>query len=339
MFIVSKSDICFIFVQTICLLSLLSNTTLIVTFFTCPLKRVKSYKYFFLLTAINDISFTVAHGVSMPRVVCMKSYFAVFSTPAFGQPVIINWIAFLTLAVLLSTTASLVINSFLYRYYQLCRYQRFHSLPMGKALVLGLLCVGFTSYVCMFILVVCSFDKTFMFTIAEVDGLPGFDVNNAVIVGFSLRKSLNVEQIVLTFGLDIFCLTMTFIAVFCAVNIAVFLRKSTLSKSCLEHYRRLFLLLLAQTVCPLLLLLLPFMLTVVAILAEIDTSSLYADALDIMVSLYPLTNSLIVTFFLEDYRNFILTKLRLKKRSLSSPSSVNVLTSHNPTHRKLSQVC
>ncbi|VDL76239.1 unnamed protein product [Nippostrongylus brasiliensis] len=64
---------------------------------------------------------------------------------------------------------------------------------MCKALVLGLLCVGFTSYVCVFILAVCSFDKSFIVTIAEVDEVPGFDVNNAVIVGFSLRE-INVIQ-------------------------------------------------------------------------------------------------------------------------------------------------
>ncbi|WKY07781.1 hypothetical protein Q1695_007335 [Nippostrongylus brasiliensis] len=249
MLVLSICDFCYIFVQTIGLLSLLCNFTLISLFFACPLKKVKSYKFFFLLTAINDVFISITHGLSLPRVVYMKSYFIIYSTPTLGQPVMVNWIALIMLALSITATVVLLTYSFIYRYLQLCRSDYLEPFLIKKTMMsLALLGVVYPSNVWIFLIVVYSHDSQFVIDTQEVSSIVGVDINNAVIIGFSLKKSLNGTQKAVTIEIYLFTFIMFMISAICALNIASFLKNSTLSKTSLAHYRRMFFLLLVQDI-------------------------------------------------------------------------------------------
>ncbi|VDL75324.1 unnamed protein product [Nippostrongylus brasiliensis] len=246
----------------------------------------------------------------------MKSYFIIYSTPTLGQPVMVNWIALIMLALSITATVVLLTYSFIYRYLQLCRSDYLEPFLIKKTIMsLALLGVVYPLNVWIFIIVVYSYDSQFVIDTQEVSSIVGVDINNAVIIGFSLKKSLNRMQTAVTIEIFLFTFIMFVISVICALNIASFLKKSTLSKTSLAHYRRMFLLLLVQTACPTFLMFLPLLVATIAIFGGVDTPLFYADCVDMAFSLAALLNPLIIIAFLGEYRNFILYKLGLNKRS------------------------
>ncbi|WKY07780.1 hypothetical protein Q1695_007334 [Nippostrongylus brasiliensis] len=326
----SEMNFSSIIVQTICLLSLLSNFTLLILVFACPVKRVGSYKYFFLLSAVNDMAFSVAHGISQPKVISVNSYFVVYSTPIHGLPLVVNWIGVLSLIVLLSTTGAVVVNSFMYRYIQLYRSACFDLFPIWMATMFTFITFATTANGCVFAFVVFSFGNDVDQSIRELLHDAGLEINNTAIGGFSLQKTLNAGQMALLIQFVSCTLIWALGVLFCALRIAALLRKSTLSKTSLVHHRRMFFLLLAQTACPGLFICLPMVTAAGIIFAGIETSALYADMLDMFLSFHPLGNPIIVILFLDDYRSFILTLLiyLMENSSFENPGEIYVARIH-----------
>ncbi|KAK6042035.1 hypothetical protein COOONC_20461 [Cooperia oncophora] len=109
-------------IYIICGISLLSNAIFLIVYFLCPLKKIKSYKYFFLLTVLEDVVFSATFGLLVPLVVSGSDYIIFFNTGIISDRTVAS-ILLTVFTVSFFTSLLLVTNSFLYRYLQLCRWR------------------------------------------------------------------------------------------------------------------------------------------------------------------------------------------------------------------------
>ncbi|KAK6042090.1 hypothetical protein COOONC_20405 [Cooperia oncophora] len=106
--------------QTISLLSILINLYLVYVYFRCPLKNVKSYKYFFLLTAVQDIIYSWCIFLTVP-VVLADNFSLVFIATGLVHGLLFGQILMTVFIAVFITSILLIANSFLYRYLQVCK--------------------------------------------------------------------------------------------------------------------------------------------------------------------------------------------------------------------------
>ncbi|KAK5971260.1 7TM chemoreceptor [Trichostrongylus colubriformis] len=209
----------------------------------------------------------------------------------------------------------LVTNSFVYRYLQLCRTQFFQALSSTKywtlgSIVNGLLLVDY----CIVIFVVTAPRESIEYFVRNTVVIPGVDINDTSYLGLSIKHSGNPLHIAFIANLVLVIVMLTWTNIYCARSIAVFLRKAARHRNTLTLQRQMFTLLLLQAAGPLFFAQLPFFLAVFLLCAGIDTSYLITNLIDVMISLLPLLNPILILAFLRDYRNFVLIKLRIKRQ-------------------------
>ncbi|RCN46661.1 hypothetical protein ANCCAN_07290 [Ancylostoma caninum] len=107
---------------------------------------------------------------------------------------------------------------------------------------------------------------------------------NAVSLGFILQTT--------SIGVILECLH-----VFCASN------------HILEYFQQAE---IFQAACPAIFLHVPFFTGILLLFTGIETSAVITNAIAVLLALYPFFNPLIIVTFVADYRNFVITKLRLR---------------------------
>ncbi|XGW31420.1 hypothetical protein V3C99_009969 [Haemonchus contortus] len=308
-------------VYIITTLSLLANIIFIIVYYYCPLKKVKSYKYFFLFAAMQDIVYSVAFLLSLPRLISQDNFMVFIATGVLRrQPIGLILISLFYESFYVSSL--IVTNSFIYRYLQLCRTELFQMLSATKWRIMG-----FTvNLLLMIILFVIFFavalpGKELEFFVRNTIVISGADIDNSSFVGFSVEHSSVVDIILLTI-LVLLSSAIAIINLFCARRIAVFLKTAALRHNPLTFQRKMFTLLLLQAGGPFFLAHLPLFFAVFLLFAGVNTTPLITSIFDILISLLPLLNPIIIIVFITDYRKFVLLKLSFTKKVSGSVASI-----------------
>ncbi|EPB76012.1 7TM chemoreceptor [Ancylostoma ceylanicum] len=303
-------------------LALLNSFALVAIYFCCPLRNVNSYRYFFILASVQDIAFSIALILTVPRVVSQKYYFIFISTGCVDQYPY-GYIPLLLFCVSFFTSLLLVTNSFIYRYLQVCRTQLFNIYSSSKnraiAIVINSLLVA--NYV---LVIYIGFWPNEYFTdlVHGTIVVPGFDIVGRTFIGFSMQYSMNAVNLILILDTLTVMVLLECIHFFCARRIDSCLRRSALSKKSQNLQRQMFILLLLQAACPAIFLHIPCAAATLFLFTGLTTTPATTNGIGVLLALYPFFNPLIIIAFVRDYRNFVLTKLRLRKATKQVNSSV-----------------
>ncbi|XGW31412.1 hypothetical protein V3C99_009964, partial [Haemonchus contortus] len=297
-------------------ISLILNILLLIVYFRCPLKKIKSYKYFFLLTVLEDFIFSATFVWLIPLVVS-NSNFIIFFATGVDSDRITDSILLSIFTLSFFTSLVLVTNSFLYRYLQLCRSDLFQRCSVKKTVLMAcLINLIITLNIAIAMYKVFWPDEEFVQLVTNTVNIPGVDIGSAAFIGFSLKNNLNTIDLLLLVDLVTTVVLMVLVNVYCAKEIVSFLRNaSSQSKNFMANQRHMFILLLLQTSCPLVFLQIPWFFSVILLFCGISTNSFTTGIISISISLYPISNPIVIMAFMKDYRNCILTNLRLRKPS------------------------
>ncbi|EYC29949.1 hypothetical protein Y032_0005g2354 [Ancylostoma ceylanicum] len=308
-------------------LALMNNCVLLVIYFCCPLKNVNAYRYFFMLAAIQDMTFSMTLILAVPRNVSQKFYFIFISTGWMNEKPY-GYIPLLLISVSYFTSLLLVTNGFIYRYLQVCKTHLFniYSTLKNKAIGVVINLVLVASHV--FVVYVCFWPNEQFAHLVHQDNVTNFDVLGSTFLGFSTKYRSNWTNETLVLSNLMILLLMEYIHFFCARKIAICIRKSALSNRSQTLQRQMFILLLVQAVCPVIFLHIPTAASLLCLFAGFSTTSTAIYAIGVLMALYPFFNPLIVVIFVRDYRNFVLINLRLR----ADPQQTN--TSITP-HKRL----
>ncbi|XGW31415.1 hypothetical protein V3C99_009965 [Haemonchus contortus] len=141
----------------------------------------------------------------------------------------------------------------------------------------------------------------------------GMDMSNTALFGLSKMYSMSTLNQVLSVTLVLIFILTSGLNIFCAKAIGAFLKSAALRSSSLTLQRQMFILLLLQAGFPILFVQMPFCFSAIFFFTNINSTPLITNLIDILMTSLPLVNPVIIIAFLGDYRNFVLTKLRLKK--------------------------
>ncbi|KAL6733572.1 hypothetical protein Aduo_004208 [Ancylostoma duodenale] len=303
-------------------LALLNSFTLVVIYFCCPLRNVNSYRYFFILAAVQDITYSVALILTVPRVVSQKFYFIFISTGYVNQHPY-GYIPLLLFCISFFTSLLLVTNGFIYRYLQVCQTHLFnvYSTSRNRAIGVAINLILLVNYV---LVIYIGFWPNEFFThlVNSTIVVPGFDITNRSFIGFSMKYSMNALNLILILDTLTVMVVLECIHFFCARRIDSWLRRSALSKKSQRLQRQMFILLLLQAACPAIFLHIPCAAAVIFLFTGLKTTPATTNGIGVLLALYPFFNPLIIIAFVKDYRNFVLTKLRLRRAPKQPNSSI-----------------
>ncbi|KAK6028960.1 hypothetical protein OSTOST_04939, partial [Ostertagia ostertagi] len=174
-------------VYLISVFSLLGNLIFIIIYYRCPLTKIKSYKYFFLFTAIHDIIFTLVFLLSLPRVVSQDYIYTVIATGVLShQP--FGSILLMAFCVSFFTSTLILTNSFIYRYVLLCRNQLFHRISAMKTVVAGSIINSILMiYFCATVYVIGLPNQDLENFVKKNLAIPVININDIALIGFSAK--------------------------------------------------------------------------------------------------------------------------------------------------------
>ncbi|KAL6733574.1 hypothetical protein Aduo_004210 [Ancylostoma duodenale] len=308
--------------QIISGLSLIANLYLVYVYYICPVKVIKSYKYFFLITALQDIVYSICIILIVP-VIISKDFAFVFLAvgPMYKQPGGQVLMIFFVLSFIFSLL--IVTNSFIYRYIQVCR-PRFFDTYQSRLGVTVVLLLNLSIIVNWLFIVYFDFWPTSL-TIAQLSDtvllLTGLNSSECAQLGLSLKYGLlNPLNLALVVEVLLLMSAMGGIMAFSALKISSTLKQATFSKNLRKMHRQLFTLLLLQTACPMTFLHTPCFLCFIFLFTGLKSTTAVSYIISILLALFPLFSPLIIIGFLNDYRNHTLVKLRLYKKASEAPS-------------------
>ncbi|XGW31418.1 hypothetical protein V3C99_009967, partial [Haemonchus contortus] len=298
---------------TISAFSLMTNTILIIVYLYCPVKKMNSYRYFFLISAIQDIIFSVVFLLSFPRLISKNNVFVIISSGILNfEP--IGYFLIIIFCVSYFTSVLVVTNSFLYRYLQLCRMQLFQRFSSSRAVVMcfvinAVLIIYYSGAVYWI-----SFpDENLRYFVESSIIMLETKFCGASFIGLSAKYTMSTTDLVLLAVLFLALATLAVINIFCAGKIGAFLRKAANRHNPLKHQRRMFTLLLLQAACPFIFMQVPAFIAMFLVFAGIDSPQIITNSMDISFALQPFLNPVIIVLFLREYRDFVLVKLKLKR--------------------------
>ncbi|RCN46443.1 7TM chemoreceptor [Ancylostoma caninum] len=260
---------------------------LLIIYFRCPLKHVSSYRYFFILAAIHDMTFS-STAILISPISANVQVIADISAQSFVGPEMIYFRANLFNIYLTPRNTMIVV-------------------AINLTLLLDYLFtirIGFWP------------DEHFTQLVQKTIELPSLDIVNASYIGCSMEVTMNVASLAFVAQTTTIVVFLECLHVFCALRIYTSLGKSLISKKSQSMQRHMFILLLLQifqAVCPAICIHIPFFAGTLFVLTGISTSAVITNVIAALLALYPFFNPLIIVTFVTDYRTFVITKLGLRK--------------------------
>uniref|UniRef100_A0A912MII7 7TM GPCR domain containing protein n=1 Tax=Haemonchus contortus TaxID=6289 RepID=A0A912MII7_HAECO len=250
-----------ILIYVISAISLLLNTFFLVLYFRCPLKKIHSYKYFFLLTVLEDIVYTITFTPIIPRIVS-KNYFMIFIVTGIINIIEDQMHLFCilpTVCMSFFVASILVINGFVYRYLHLRRIQFIQNLSRKKTVIIASL-INLAVLSNVFIVIHVAFwpSDGFIHTVADYVDIPGIDINASAFLGFSIKYGTDYFHLALTIEMMFLLIAMVLVNVYCAKKIVGFLKNVKHKNNFISLQQQMFILLLIQAACPLIFLAVPY---------------------------------------------------------------------------------
>ncbi|EYC03174.1 hypothetical protein Y032_0095g2801 [Ancylostoma ceylanicum] len=320
--------------QSISVVALAINVFLIVIYFKCPLKRVREYRYFFLMTAIQDTLLALCCLFLTPITISREST-VVFMATGILHKKPIGEVAIIFFCTVFIVSILIVANSFIYRYIHLCRNEIAHIYQSEKwlALMIAINIIIIINWLCM---VLCGNGReaTVQYDINPTAvRLSGLNVNETGLVGFHLAADMNKLTLILLCENWSVMFVLLAVGCFCALQIAHTLRKSSISKNARKYHGQMFTLLLLQTACPAILMQAPVGLMYVMLFTGTSSTTTMTIVIGILLALFPVFDPIILIVFLKDYRNYILARVGLRRFERSvSPSARHTFVGTHGTH-------
>ncbi|KAK5980158.1 hypothetical protein GCK32_012174 [Trichostrongylus colubriformis] len=249
----SDSEVTYIVDGVVKIVSIFATVTslfLLFIYIRCPLKRVQGYRWFFLLTAIQDVVLALGCLFLLPVAVTYDFSGVFVAIGAFrhrplGTPLLIIFGSAFVFSLLIIT------NSFVYRYLHLCHidFVRAHSSNKWICLIMLISFLFATNW---FVMLWCNSwrDEEFL---EEWNPIiyqdTGLKLDEAAYFGFKMTHMTDVVPFVLLCenGFCLFVLMCT--NGYCAIRIIATLRGVQLNRQ-MNHHKKLFLLLMLQAACP-----------------------------------------------------------------------------------------
>ncbi|EPB77530.1 7TM chemoreceptor [Ancylostoma ceylanicum] len=221
--------------QSISVVALAINVFLIVIYFKCPLKRVREYRYFFLMTAIQDTLLALCCLFLTPITISREST-VVFMATGILHKKPIGEVAIIFFCTVFIVSILIVANSFIYRYIHLCRNEIAHIYQSEKwlALMIAINIIIIINWLCM---VLCGNGR---------EATVQYDINPTAVRLSGLNADMNKLTLILLCENWSVMFVLLAVGCFCALQIAHTLRKSSISKNARKYHGQMFTLLLLQ---------------------------------------------------------------------------------------------
>ncbi|KAJ1359939.1 hypothetical protein KIN20_018768 [Parelaphostrongylus tenuis] len=208
----------------------------------------------------------------------------------------------------------IITNSFVYRYIHLCRAE-FSYIYVVKKWRNTVIAVNALVVIDWLIMTVhCGLNNNFdrVQNVSVVESLTGFDLHQTGFLAYSNQMSEDGLAELLVAGNMFLIWGLLVISCFCAIRIAITLKKSTINSNARKLHSQLFMLLLIQTACPALLLQAPLTAVYVLLFSGTSSSGTIGIVIGIMFALFPNFDPLIPMIFLKEYRTYIVGVIRMK---------------------------
>ncbi|KAL6733573.1 hypothetical protein Aduo_004209 [Ancylostoma duodenale] len=297
---------------TMSFLSFTLNAILLMLYISCRSKKVTSYKYFILLTGIQNGVLSMAILLAVPRVIS-GNYIFMFTATGLMYRSPSGYIPLIIYCVVFFTSLLLVTNSFVYRYLHVCRTQTLEMYPYGrKAAILCAVNVVFIGNYLLFVYTTFWPDDRLRQEVSSVTLTPKLDFEHASFIGLSLRNGLQAVKIIVIADMVMVMTLLEVIQFICAKKINNCRNLFSLSKKTQKLHTQMLILLLIQAACPALFLHFPCLAALILLCTGTTTTPFTTFAIAALVLLFPLLNPLIMMTFMREYRYLILVKLKLK---------------------------
>ncbi|KAK5968299.1 hypothetical protein GCK32_004767 [Trichostrongylus colubriformis] len=234
-------------VYAISAFSLICNVVLLYIYITCPLKKIKSYKYFFLLYVIQGVLYSTTFALDLPRVIAQDSFVIIICAGVVSQKPL-SVVLHLTYCMTFFASVVLVTNSFVYRYLQVCRPSLFGQLSTKKTLLMGVF-VNFLIFTNIFTVLYNALwpDENFIKFVNTTVRIPGVGISDATFFGFSVEYGMDVLHITMITEIVFLLVSICSLNVYCANKIKAFLKNASKSNNFLMLQRQMFAQLLVQS--------------------------------------------------------------------------------------------
>ncbi|XGW31534.1 hypothetical protein V3C99_010024 [Haemonchus contortus] len=213
-------------VYSISAISLLSNSVLLYVYIWCPLNRIKSYKYFFLLTILQDVIYSVTFALNIPQVISQHSILLLLGTGIVNERSVSFTLILLYGMVFFVSTLS-VTNSFIYRYLHLCRNEFVQRVSSKQFILIGcllnMIILGNVFYV---LHVAILPGERFVDFVTKTVIVDGIDMSRAAFFGFSMKYCMESFRLALIIELILLLSLIALVNVFCALKIKSYLKNA-----------------------------------------------------------------------------------------------------------------
>ncbi|VDO80348.1 unnamed protein product [Heligmosomoides polygyrus] len=288
--------------QAISSLSLLANFYLFYLYLRCPVRNLDAYKHFFLATAIQDLLFSTCFILIVPITVSRDFAFVLLAYgPLRERAEGMGLLAFYCVS--FASSMVMVMDSFIYRYLQICKSQIFDDLLCRRNVILGLICNAF----------IIAFSLSVVWTVLwptpsldmELDNIillnSGLHAQELALVGVSL-KGFDALTFTMFLFFPLLMLTVGAVISWAAYTIHTTLKNSLYSSKQKELHRKMFVLLLLQTACPFGFLHAPCLAIFSLFFGGVTSTPFVASICSILMASFPLFCPIIIIVFLENYR-------------------------------------
>ncbi|KAK6009237.1 7TM chemoreceptor [Ostertagia ostertagi] len=296
-------------VECICCLAFAANILLLVVFIVSSSKTL-TCKYFLILSITQNLVSSVTFFFMAPKAISFDRTFLLVSTGRGGEWMIGPFVLLLYSMTFVSSII-FVTNSFVYKYFQLCRPWSSTIYTSTKWLLLiGL--VNFAIVVNWILMnIFCGWPSIefVRFVRDSVVKSHNFDVINATFMGISFNHGLTAKTTVLLVEALVLIVVVGCVGLICAVRIHLFLARLTTGIHIRQSHQQLLTLLLLQTACPVFLLHTPLYTMYVLLFTGARSPHGLSIIIGILMALFPLISPLSVLVFVKDYREFIFCKL------------------------------
>ncbi|WKY06764.1 hypothetical protein Q1695_006724 [Nippostrongylus brasiliensis] len=305
----------------ISLLSVFINAYLLFVFFRCPLRRIGSYKYFFPVAAVRDILLSVSIILAVPRAVA-HDYSFVFIATGPIHDMTGGSVLLLLYLLIFESSLLLVTDSFLCRYLQVCRTQ-LHGSYFTKRNVVLVVAANLLLLVIWMLAIYIVFWPSTQFIESQsavVTLITGINSSECGQLGFSFKLKVSAVDLSLLLAANVYMLIIALIIVYAALKINTFLREGTISSNLRKLHRQIFTMLMLQAACPFLFLHMPNFAVYIYVFAGWSTPSEVSFMLTILVTMFPLSNPIIIIAFLSEYRKYTLSTLKFNQKTVKDGS-------------------
>ncbi|KAL6733567.1 hypothetical protein Aduo_004205 [Ancylostoma duodenale] len=272
---------------------------------------MQTYKYGFILTAVQDLVTSLCTLALIPRVISRNSYLIFIATGylsdfPYGQILLVIVFFMVSMSLLIIT------NNFIYRYIQVCKIRYSYIYTRSKSITVICAVNMIILLNCAIVMVVCAwpcvdFRQQLYKERITVDVSA---LEQKSFMGFSIEHSITHLTILLMVDGLLMMVMFTAIGSYSAFRIRSTLKRSSLSGKTTKMHKKMFHLLLLQCACPTLFVYIPLCVCYAIVFTSIPTEKTVTDMIGIAFLLYPLLNPIVTMLCVKDYRNFISSLVR-----------------------------